>query len=89
MGTHVADTVEEIAGLAARGRIAKVPRKRDILEIKEAWASIRDLLPDEPRRRAVDDWIEQVDFHGPIMGARLFEAVVKYGLWYEGYSFAR
>jgi hypothetical protein len=89
MGTHVADTVEELAQLSALAASRRTARKREIAEIGKIWRSVRDLLPQEERRHAVDDALEQVEYHGPIMGRLLFEALAKYALWYEGYSFSR
>jgi len=89
MGTHVNDEIEDLAGLAASAASRPRACKGDVVEIARKWKSIRHLLPTEPRSSTVDDEIEQVEFHGPIVAQGLFKAVARYAIWYEGYAFGR
>lgn len=89
MGMHVADTIEEIAQLAAAEASRSRARKARITKITKLWQDVSGLLPQEQRFDAVNDAIKQIKFHNPIITRALFEAVARYALWYEGYSFGR
>jgi hypothetical protein len=89
MGTFVNDEIEDLAGLAACARSRGRARKSDVVDIARKWRSIRHLLPNEPRSLAVDDEVEQAEFHGPVVARGLLEAVARYAIWHEGYAFAR
>ena len=89
MGSHVVDAIETLTQDAARAASHSRLRKRDMADIIAQWRAVSSLLPQEARHDAVNDAIEQVEFHGPIVGRALCEAVARYALWYEGYSFGR
>lgn len=88
MGSHVAEEIEDIMHCAAACAVFR-PRKRDIAELIRRWRLIEGCLPQESRSDAVREAIVRVEFHGPVVARAFFEALQRYGLWYEGYSFGR
>lgn len=89
MGTYLADEIETMAQYAACEASRARPRKSEMIGIARQWADVRHLLPQEKRWGDVNDAIEQMDFHGMTHARPVCEAIAKYALWYEGYSFSR
>lgn len=92
MGTHVADTIEDIAQFAAAEASRARPRKRETRALIARWREVDGLLPQEARRDAVVsaiEWMEMSDLAFEAGAHPFFEAIARYALWYEGYSFGR
>jgi hypothetical protein len=89
MGTHLIDAVEAMAQDAALAATRARARKIELASVCRQWRDIRGLVPQEPRHDAVNDAMEQAEFFGPTHARPLYEAIARYALWFEGYSFAR
>lgn len=83
------DAVENFANDAARAAIARRPRKGDLIDLAAQWTLIAGQVPQAKRADDITSAFEMVEHFGPDHGRGVFEAVAKFALWFEGWSFAR
>lgn len=88
MGTHLADSVESFANKAAATLSRPRPRMSQLLILSADWNAICGLVPQEARADEVGAALAAA-IETPASITRCREAIARYALWYEGYSFGR
>lgn len=81
--------VEMLALHSARVAMSPIPRKADMADLKSQWNAILDQLPPSPRVNSVTGWFAMVEENGHSFSRGVLEAIARFNLWFEGYSYAR